>query len=250
MNGNNSCVKKMTTRQILIDRLKDLFDPLETFYYGDEGTGEVPWNEINELIEMSPQLIWDTTLHDVSRPVIAAIITRNLEELKFLNATLRENSAPSVLYDRLVAAFESRTDIWSDDVLYNATISNLEIFRYLVEECCPSGVNILENDILAHAMLLDNVEIVDYILSNAPRGLAMLDDAAPYQRSTTYRQRYINNGKKVGDYLAKIELIFLEKEGARAQQALADLEAEGFELPALVLGVIRDNTDVIQYRQR
>lgn len=241
----------MSLSRDIDNRIKSLLSVL----YDDQDespchTRSVPWDKINEIIQVSPQVIWNSTLIDMHRPVLAAIVTRNLEELKFLNDTIRANSSSVNLNDRLLFAFAYPQFRASESPLFMAVGGSLEIFRYLVEECCP-GSNVLDDmaiALLQEAMGNDNVEVVDYILSNASRGLTLLDEGIRPFLLMNFWEYYIDDDLEVGGYLANVKMTFLERESTRAQNALEYLEPEGFELPALMLGVIRDNTNVLRYR--
>ena len=161
---------------------------------------------------------------------------------------------------QLKLAFEIRPSYLYTPVQLAAQFSP-RLLPYLIEKCCPSGVELLNNlggeryPLIWFAINGGNVDALDYILTHAPRGLTLLDDIFDGKDFWTYaREKAEKNPNRedlqeIAKYLAKVKTIFLARESDRAIQALEDLEAEGFELPALMLGVLRDNTGALIYRE-
>lgn len=212
------------------------------------------WSVINRFVAVEPRYIYEPI--EKMYLVDAAIISNNLDEVKFLNATLRESYAllPYSLRLSLRQAFEERPKLNFLPVEIACTKS-LDMLRYVVEHCCPSGYDVLDMDpnrkpspMLA-IIRSGKVDILDYILSHAPRGLEMLNDLHDGRHYWEYTQEFLEDGE-MEEYLATVVTTFLGRESERIHQALEDLEAAGYELPALMLGVIRDNTEAIRYRER
>lgn len=254
------------SRQELYARLDALFE--EGVRKTDHGgisernwAKAIDWKAVNEIIAVDSRVIWEPRPPNNFNLVNLAVIDDDLNEIKFLNNAIREGPFPSyVIKMQLKLAFEIRpSNVYTPIQL--AIEESPDLLRYLVEECCPSGVKLLDtvgevyHSPIWFAITERNVDALDYILTHAPRGLTLLDDALEGKDLWTYVQQNADENtdieelQEIANYLAKVKTIFLARESNRAIQALEDLEAEGFELPALMLGVLRDNTGALIYRE-
>lgn len=255
----------MSLHQELVERVESFFASYGEFVNFDEF---IDWDGVNEILTASPQLIWNGNIRVfkgesyMATRTLAYIATiyQNIDELKFLNSLIRDNSSPELVQARLSLAFERDNEEGEpadSPVTLAAGIGNLEMLKYLVEECCPSSYAILEADgngysALNEAIYNGKIDVVDYILSVAPRGLNMLNDV--------YRPVGLTNlqigtneavsGEGMKEYLENVNLIFLEREHGLTRQAREALQGEGYELPDLMLGVAGENTQLLHSREK
>lgn len=252
----------MSLHQELVERVESFFTSYGKF---DEFDEFIDWDGVNEILTASPQLIWDGDIRVFKgEPYMAtrtlayiATIYQNIDELKFLNSLIRNNSSSGLVQARLSLAFESENDEGELPVTLAAGIGNLEMLKYLVEECCPSGYAILEPDgngysALTTAIYDGKIDVVDYILSVAPRGLNMLNDVYRPNGLTNLQigTTEVVSGEGMKEYLENVNLIFLEKEYALTRQAREALQGESYELPNLMLGVTGENTQLLHHREK
>lgn len=253
---------------------QELLEKLESFFvsFGEDESFEdiIDWNGINEILLVSPQLVWngDIRLHkdtdDTELKKLANLIAiyENLDEMKFINTLIRKNSSLELLEERLSLAFETRDSFDELPVDIAASLEKLEMLKYLVEECCPSGYMILDyknaegETVLTHALYNNyrSADTIDYILSVAPRGLRMLNDVS-YNTGLSNLQlgtgnEYRTDNNEIKEYLKNINLVFLEKEHDLIRQAREHLRGQGNELPDLMLGITEGNTELLHYRER
>lgn len=232
------------------------------------------WEKISEIVKLCPSVVWDGRfsiyhMNNFSLPTVAAGLG-NLEQLKLYNRTIRDNSSPALLTDRLLLAFESKSgkpnkdpnvDVDREFTAASEAASNnfVEGLLYLVEECCPSGALVLQErnykgaTPLTYALMSGALEAVDYILHTAPRGLAMMDDIS-YGDLTNWHfgmSEDYNFNPTLREYLENVKEIFLLEEAERLETAANYLEDDdGYSLPSTMLNVARDQSRVLEFRGR
>jgi len=237
--------------------------------------------EISEIIEAVPSLIWTYRFkryahyHDGTEMSIATYAAENgqLDLLKQMNRLIRDNSSPRLLTGRLMKTFEDKSGKPNKDPVRDEgeredtpvsraaeslAESSVECLRYLVEECCPSGVLTLQEKdysgitCLFSALTSGNLECVDYILTHAPRGLAMMDDVSDDGDSgwSIGLSEDFEYNPMLKEYVINAREIFLGRENERVIEAMEHLREEGFGLPSILLDVISQQNNVLQYRER
>lgn len=149
--------------------------------FGFELDGQQPktWAEAREMIRQKPELLWHE--NKFGKNLAHECVCRSGgDELAFMLERIRlESRDEEELLEKQKKFFEFEAH---GMLPLHYVTDGLKTFKYLVEECCPTGFALLDRrDIVGwnfahHAAFDENFEVFEYVLFHAPKGLALLEE--------------------------------------------------------------------------
>lgn len=217
--------------------------------YSDIGFSEIyqTWPELKAKIMRNPRLLWAKDYFDRN---LAHHCAGNygVNEIKELLELVQQQSTSEEDFARKKKKlFEN--DECGTHPLHDAIVNGMGVFALMIEQCCPSGMAFLDKqddigwNFAHHAVFEDDVDILEYVLLHAPKGLALLNE-----RDFNDRVPFDLNGPLFTDHFneQKLREIGLKRELQLIESSISD----GDSLGSLMQHVLRQQTEVLLYQNR